>query len=114
MAVKHVKAYYQEISNQYHEMLDTLKDFEKEAHEGLVEPERIEQIKQTIKPLKDNYERWSYMMFLLNKPNRNSKVKKWQKLQNQINKNKNFDTKNTLEAVTQENEKTLQKLKENH
>lgn len=114
MAVKHVKQYYEEISNQYHEMLDTLKDFEKEASEGLVEPERIEQIKQTIKPLKDNYERWSYMMFLLNRPNRNSKVNKWQKLQNQINKNKNFDSKNTLEAVTQENEETLQKLKENH
>ena len=44
MSVKHVKLYYKEICDQYSDLLQELKDFEKEAQEGLIEPERIDNI----------------------------------------------------------------------
>ena len=109
MAVKHVKEYFHQISNQYLEMLSELRDFEKLADENMFSPERLDQIKETIKPLKDNYERWSYMMFLLNKPNRNSRVKKWQK-QNEKLMN-NLNTKNSVNSVIEENNNVLSTLK---
>ena len=90
-------------------MLSELRDFEKLAQENMFSPERLDQIKETIKPLKDNYERWSYMMFLLNKPNRNSRVKKWQKQNEKLMKNLN--TKNSVESVIEENNNVLSTLK---
>ena len=57
MSVKAVKRYYDQICDQYKEMLENIKDLEKEAAEGLVEPERIERLKEQIAPIKQNYER---------------------------------------------------------
>ena len=79
MSVKHVKKYYQQVCDQYSQMIEELKDFEKEAGEGLFPPERIDQIKVSIEPLKINYERWSYMMYLLNLPNKSVKKKKYER-----------------------------------
>lgn len=79
MSVKHVKKYYQQVCDQYSQMIEELKDFEKEAEEGLFPPEKIDQIKLSIEPLKINYERWSYMMYLLNLPNKSVKKKKYER-----------------------------------
>lgn len=101
MSVKHVKEYYSQICTQYQEMLNDIKDLEKECAEGIVEPERIERLNEQIAPIKNNYERWAYMMFLLHQPNRKSKIKKYQrqntKLLNTLSKD------NSLEAVLKEN-----------
>ena len=66
MAYKHIKEYYDKICEQYLEMKDEIRDFEIEAQNNIMEPERLDMIKEQIKPLMDNYERWSYMMYLLN------------------------------------------------
>ena len=110
MSKKDVDLYYTEVTNQWMEMLQELKDFEKEAEKGLIEPERLEKIKETIQPLRTNYERWSYMMYLLNKPVRK---KKQQKYQSQ-NKKKitNLDKSNSVESTLEENKGTLKTLKE--
>lgn len=42
MSVKHVNKYYQQICDQYSQMVAELKDFEKEAEEGLFPPEKID------------------------------------------------------------------------
>ena len=102
MSVKHVNAYYAQICAQYKEMLQDIKDFEQEALDGIIEPERVERLKDQIAPLKQNYERWSYMMFLLHQPNRPSKIKGYAK------RNKKFleslSTSNNLDNVLAENE----------
>ena len=101
MSVKAVKKYYDQICNQYCEMLQDIRDFEQEAAKGLIEPERIERLKDQIAPIKQNYERWSYMMFLLNQPQRKSKHKKYEsqnrKLLNSLSES------NSIESTIKEN-----------
>lgn len=70
MAKKDVMHYYDVISNQYLEMQESLKDMEEELRKNLISPDRVEQLKQTIEPIKNNYMRISYIVFLLNKPNK--------------------------------------------
>ena len=101
MSVKHVEEYYSQICRQYQEMLNDIKDLEKECAEGIVEPERIDRLKEQIAPIKNNYERWSYMMFLLHQPNRQAKIKRYQKQNAKLIKM--LSTENSLEAVLEEN-----------
>ena len=70
MSVKHVKDYYNKVCEQYHDFIAELKDFEQLCNDGLVQPEVIEQAKKSIAPLKDNWEKLTYLMYLLNKPNK--------------------------------------------
>ena len=110
MSVKHIKAYYEEICDQYHEMVENLRDFEKECEQNIVSPERIEQLKQMIVPLKTNYERISYIIFLLNQPDKKDKQKKYQKQNAKLLKA--IDKMNTLEGVKAENKDVLKKMRE--
>lgn len=101
MSVKAVKEYYDQICDQYCEMLQDIKDFEQEAAEGLIEPERVERLKEQIAPIKQNYERWSYMMFLLNQPQRKSKHKRYEHQNRRLLAS--LDKKNSIESTIQEN-----------
>ena len=105
MSVKHINRYYQQICDQYSQMVAELKDFEKEAEEGLFPPEKIDQIKISIEPLKVNYERWSYMMYLLNLPNKPAKKKKYER---QFAKNKIAQISTD---INNENLKSIENLK---
>lgn len=108
MSIKHVNAFYNQICNQYQEMLNDLKDIEKEVAEGIVEPERIDRLKDQIAPIKQNYERWAYMMFLLHQPNRAEKIKKYQRQNQKLLKNLN--KKNSLDSVIEENQTALRNI----
>ena len=79
MAKRHVIDYFNKVADQYHSMLVEIKDFEEECNKGLIEPERLDEVKKIIEPLKNNYMTWSYMMFLLNLPNRERKVKDYKR-----------------------------------
>lgn len=110
MAVKDVKRYYDIICEQYQEMVDNIKELEREAEKGLIEPERVDRLKEQVAPLKTNYERWSYMIFLLNQPSRKTKkpryAKQNKKLLNAISQN------NTADSVIDENVETLKHIGE--
>ena len=73
------KEYYNKVCDQYHDMLNEIRDFEEEAKKGLIEPERLDEIKKNIQPLINNYQTLSYIIFLLNQPNRQSKEKAYQR-----------------------------------
>lgn len=109
MSVKDVNNYFDKICDQYQEMIENIKDLEKEAMEGLIPPERVDMLKEQIAPIKQNYERWSYMMFLLHQPVRKSKVPRYK--QQNAKLLKSLDTANNLDSVLRENE---QVLKETH
>lgn len=110
MSVKAVKRYYNQICDQYREMLENIKDLEKEAAEGIIEPERVDRLKEQIAPIKQNYERWSYMMFLLNEPNRKQKKANYARRSNKILRE--LDSSNSLENVLAENEEALKHVGE--
>ena len=101
MSVKAVKKYYEQICDQYCEMLQDIRDFEEEAAKGLIEPERVDRLKEQIAPIKQNYERWSYMMFLLNQPQRKSKQKRYEDQNRRLLRS--LDKKNSIEATIKEN-----------
>ena len=109
MAYKHIKEYYNKICEQYLEMKNEIRDFEIEAQNNIMEPERLDKIKEQIKPLMDNYERWSYMMYLLNLPVKKSKQKSYQernkKFINNLSKN------NSLQNVLEENKQVISKMR---
>lgn len=110
MSVKHVEEHYAQICEQYHEMLENIKDLEKEAAEGLVEPERIDRLKAQIEPFMVNYERWSYMMFLLHTPQRKEKQPRYRRQQQKLLKN--LHPENSLEAVYDENAEVINHIGE--
>ena len=111
MAKRHVDEYFNHIVSDYKEMLDTLHDLEKECNEGLVSPDNLEQMKQMIIPLKNNYMTISWIMYLLNMPNKEKKRRKYEQVQlpimNEIDPNK----ERTLESITEEDKEIIEKLK---
>jgi len=108
MSKKHVDEYFNTIANQYHEMLEALHEIEEECSKGLMDPDRLEQIKTMIAPLKENYMRISYIMFLLNTPNKESKIRRYQE-QNKRLLNKIPD-KDKLEGIRKENQEIIENI----
>jgi molecular chaperone GrpE (heat shock protein) len=110
MAVKHIKEYYEQICNQYIQMNEELRDFQKEVENGLVEPERIENLKKMIEPLKNNYMTISWIMYLLNKPQRDSKERAYQKRNKKFieSLDKNFDK----ESIMKQNDEVIKNIGE--
>lgn len=110
MSVKAVNEAYAQICEQYAEMMENIHDLEKEATEGIVEPERVDRMREQIEPIKRNYERWTYIMYLLHQPQRKSKHAKYESQNRKLLKSLSRD--NSIEATLQENEEALSKMGE--
>ena len=83
MARKHLVQYYVEQESIYTQMLSDVEELERVYKSGNMPYERYAQLRDTltsdIESLKEEYERLSYLMFLLNIPNRVSKEDKYKK-----------------------------------
>lgn len=110
MSIKRLELEYAVVTEQYHEMLENLKDLENELADGLVAPEFVDSLKKQIEPIKNNYEQWSYIMFLLHEPQRKAKREKYRKMMDA--KIKQLNTKNSPEARLEEGKAALKGLKE--
>ena len=107
MSKKDFDRYYEEVENTYLEMIENLRDMEREMADGLVDPGMFEQMKEMIIPLKNNYETLGYVKFLLNKPVKKEKEKRY------ISQNKKLLAHSkTKEQVLKENRQVLDNLKE--
>ena len=107
MSRKDVMNYYNTVCDQYHEFIEELKDFQDLCNQGMVAPEIIESAKKTIEPLKNNWQTLNYIIFLLNKPVKKSKQKRY----NNQNKKWLKDCKTDKEVYAQ-NQKAIENLKE--
>ena len=110
MSVKTVEKQYVQVVAQYHEMLNDLKEMEKDAAEGLVSPEFIQNLHEHIKPIKQNYEWWTFMMYTLHEPQRSSKREKYAKTMKR--KIENLDKNNHPDARIQKGKECLETLNE--
>lgn len=110
MAIRHVREYYERMVSDYVEMKRVLEEMEKLSEEkASVAINNIEQIREQVKVLEANYNRLSYIMFLLNQPNKEKKKSKYFKQEKKkLNKIPINDRK---EAVIDENTKVLEMLK---
>ena len=107
MSKKHVVNYYNTVCEQYHQFIEELEDFEEACAKGMVSPEIIENAKQTIEPLKINWETLNYIMYLLNKPNKKKKESRYTKANE-----KKMQNMRTDKEVIQENSACIEKLKQ--
>lgn len=107
MAKKDFDREFAQVEAQYLEMVQDLKDMESEYAEGMVSPETYEQMKQILQPIVTNYNMWSYVKFILDKPVRKEKLPTYvaqsKKLQAHMK---------TLEQVKEENQEALNNLAE--
>lgn len=77
MARKDFDEYFTKVSKQYMQLQETLQDISEEVSNGMFDGSRLEQVKQTIKPVKDCYEMLNYIRYLLDMPARKSKRPKY-------------------------------------
>lgn len=109
MSVRHIKEYSQKIDNQYYQMVDILRELEKELADKIIDPEIIDNFKATMEPIKINKDRIDYILFLLNTPNKKSKQKSYEKQNRELIK-KYHQNSSTLKDVLNEGDECLQKL----
>lgn len=110
MAVKHIQKYYDMICNQYTKMKKEVQLWEEQALQKMIDPDRVQALREMVAPLKENYERWSYMIFLLNQPNRKEKKKKYSKLVSK--KIQSLNPKNSVEATVENSESILKRVED--
>ena len=110
MSVKSLEQHYNDVVAQYQEMLNDIKDMEKELAEGLVSPDFIDNLKANIAPIKQNYEWWSYVMYLLHEPQRVAKREKYRKVMKKF-KDK-LDPAEAPENILEANKGNLEVLKQ--
>ena len=70
MAIKDVKQYYYSMQAQYLEMKADLQDFEEALAAGYITEEQLEAASEDIRRLEENYDRLTYIMYLLEIPTR--------------------------------------------
>lgn len=73
MAVKDVKEYYYKMVSQYLEMKNDLADFEQALKDGFITEEQMQEALNEVAALQTNYDRLTYIMYLLELPQRKSK-----------------------------------------
>ena len=76
MAVKDVKKYYFKMAAQYLEMKNDLADFEEALKSGFITEDQMQAAIEEVNALQINYDRLTYIMYLLELPNRQTKHKK--------------------------------------
>lgn len=111
MSVKHVKEYYDKVASDYVMMKKTLEELEKTAQISPNENlnQNIINIKQAVDKLKENYMRISYIVFLLNMPNKKEKRKNYENYEKKkLNK---IPEEHRLDAILQEDKESIDTIK---
>ena len=108
MARKDFDEYFAKISNQYQQLQLALQDMSEEVNNGVFAPERLEQLKLTILPVKNSYETLSYIKYLLDKPTRKSKFSRYN---SQSRKILTSAGDNTAEKTLSKNEAVIKKIR---
>ena len=84
MAVKDVREYYYNLLMQKIEMNQDLEEFKKLFADGLITEDKLTNVVENVNIINSNFERASYIMYLLEQPNRASKKQKWVKNNKQL------------------------------
>jgi F0F1-type ATP synthase beta subunit len=91
-------------------MKEDLADFEKALQDGFITEDRLEVAKEDVAIIKNNYDRLSYIMYLLEMPNKPKKKAKYVKANKKIVHY--LEEQNaTAEQTKQENQSALDHLR---
>ena len=78
--IRDVKIYYYNMLSQYLEMKQDLKDFEEALAAGHITEDQLEEAKADVAQIEQNYNRLTYIMFLLEVPSKKDKKEKFYKV----------------------------------
>ena len=109
MSKKDVEEYFQQVVDQYHEMLENIRDLEQDVQNNLADVDLLDRLKETTAPLKNNFMTLSYIMFLLNKPTRKSKEKGYERRNQKLLSS--IDKSCTKDGIIANNNKTIDCVK---
>ena len=109
MAKRDLNLYYLQVQNQYFELQDQITDLEIALRDNILTEEQFDEAMKSIYVIKDNYERLSYVMMLLNKPKNSSKAAKYDKTYKQWY---DYLKGNSKEAIFDENYDALVDFRE--
>lgn len=112
MAIKQVKDYYKGVEKLYFELVNSLKEMEKEFEKGNVTEEELNKLLIPVNNIKDNYLRLTYILHLLYEPKRRNKVNKYNK-QNKDLMKVFTDNHITKEQDLEESNNALSEFKKN-
>lgn len=76
--------YYAQVEQQFYEMNQAAKELSEECRKGNVTQAQVDQAETMALPLRQNYERLSYLLYLLNLPNRERKVPKYERANREL------------------------------
>ena len=110
MAVKHLREYYAKLTAQHQLTLDEIREWEQECANGMITPEFMEEIKKRAQPTLKNYMDMSYVMYLLDLPQRDSKKRAYERRQEAFLKKCPKSSK--MEAKLEEGKASIEHLKE--
>lgn len=106
MSLKAVKDYYKSVEKLYFDMIHSLEEMKNEFDKGNVTEEELNKLLLPVNNIKDNYLRLSYILHLFYEPNREKKIKKYNKqehksldvfIENNITKNQDLkESENAL------------------
>lgn len=106
MARRDVDKYFAKITSQYQELLRELEDIEQEQD---IPENIIEDIKRDIDIVKTNRDRFVYLMYLLDRPKRKEKAKRFDA--SYLGRMKQKFGNNSAQDVIEENEEALERLR---
>ena len=110
MAIKDVKVYFYNMLGQYLEMKEDLKDFDQALQDGHITEDKLEEVYKDVQDLQNNYDRLTFIMYLLELPARKTKKEKFKK--SNLVMEKYFADKNAdMDSVIKENESLLTHLR---
>ena len=111
MSKKHVEEYYAKMVADYTEMKTVLDELQKNATEDTANNyvNQINMIKEQVQLLEANYKRLSYIMFLLNVPNKKSKEDRYFKSEQK--KLNDISVEHRKESVEKENSNIINNIK---
>lgn len=84
MAIRDVKEYYFKMLGQYMEMKADLADFEYALKEGFITEDQMQAAIEEVNKVQQNYDRLTYIMYLLELPRRNSRQAKYHRANKKI------------------------------
>lgn len=111
MSVKDVKKYYDTICDDYKEMRELLHELEDKSQQVAISPEKFDEITKEVQIQKDNYERWSYMIYLLNQPNKKEKKQRYNTQSEK--KLQQISVNNTVQGVLKEDRECIDTFSRN-
>lgn len=84
MARKDFDKYYNQVCSQFFALNEVFDDLSREVAQGMVEPERQNQLELTIAPIKNSYQTLSYIKYLLDKPTRKEKEPRYKRMNKKL------------------------------